>query len=411
MPLRIAPFVAFFGACVSFLVALAFGITATDALTLVGLAGSAAVGIGIVGAVVLHFARGRTIAVQTGIIALTSVVAQASAMFAASGPLFSASNADGALAAVLIVAGTVGVLITVALGIRVDADRRSVVEATRQVGRGDTVSIETPATEEFADVANEVERMGAKLDESLSRERSLDRSRRELVAWVSHDLRTPLARLRAVVEALEDRIVDDPDTIRAYYRTLDVETMRLSKLIDDLLELSRISAGALELTFESLPIAELVSDVVASASEVAERKGVTVDLQIEAGPHAWVSSSHIERALGNLLDNAIRHTARGDAIAVRVAESSDFVRVTVEDSCGGIPPAELARLNDLEPGSTDLHEAATHAGLGVTIARGLVEAHSGRLSVANTSEGCCFTIELPRQSGGAATISEDAANR
>jgi signal transduction histidine kinase len=411
MRVRITAIVAIAGVSISYLAAIAFGISSMDAVKLVGLAGSAAIGVGFVGAVVLHLAHGRTIGVQTGIVALTSVATQAGAMFAASGPLFSASNADGALTAVLIVAGTVGVLISLALGARVDADRRSVVEATRQVARGDAVSIETPATEEFADVAYEVEQMGTQLDESLSRERSLDRSRRELVAWVSHDLRTPLARLRAVVEALEDRIVDDSDTIRSYYRTLDVETMRLSKLIDDLLELSRISAGALELQLESLSIAELVSDVVASASEVAERKGVTVNLRIGARPRARISPSHIERALGNILDNALRHTPPGKTITVSVAESPDVAKIMVEDSCGGIPPAELARLNDPTRGPPNLHAPATHTGLGVTISRGLVEAHSGRLSVANTRDGCCFTIELPRQPDTSETTAPEPAKR
>jgi signal transduction histidine kinase len=411
VPLRIATIVAAVGASVSYLAALAFGIGTMDAVKLVGLAGGAAIGVGFVGAVILHVAHGRTIGVQTGIVALTSVATQAGAMFAASGPLFSARNMDGALTAVLIVAGTVGVLISLALGVRVDDDRRIVVEATRQVARGDAVTIEAPATEEFADVAHELERMGAQLDESLAHERSLDRSRRELVTWVSHDLRTPVARLRAVVEALDDRIVDDSDTVRAYYRTLDVETTRLSKLIDDLLELSRISAGALELRLVSLPIAEVVSDVVASTREVAEQKGVIVKLRIDARPRARISPSHIERALGNLLDNAIRHTAPGDTVVVAVADSADFAKITVEDSCGGIPPAELARLNDPGRPPPDLHAAAAHTGLGVTISRGLVEAHAGYVSVANTRNGCCFTIQLPRQPDTSETASPVAANR
>ncbi len=406
MPLRIAAIISAVGAVVSFLAARAAGLETTDSLTIVGLAGGAAVGVGLVGALVLYGARGHTITVQAGIVAVTSVVAVIGSMIAASSSLFSASSETGALAATLIVSGTVAVLVSLALGVRVDADRRRVIEATHQVARGDTVSIETPATEEFADVAHEVERMAAELAEAQSRERSLDRSRRELVAWVSHDLRTPLARLRAVVEALQDRIADDPETIRSYYRTLDVETLRLSKLIDDLFELSRISAGTLELQFESLSVAELVSDVVASAHEVADRKGVRLDLRVEARPRGRISPSHIERALGNLLDNAIRHTATGGKIGVVVGESPDHIQVLVEDGCGGIPSAELARLSDPTRRPTDLHMTTTNPGLGLIIARGMVEAHSGRLSAANAGEGCCFTIELPREPGAAGTGAE-----
>lgn len=397
MPLRAAAVVAVAGAVVSLLSALVFGLATGDALEIVGVASGAAIGAGVVGAAVLHLARRRAIALQSGIAALTSVAAVAAAMVAASSFMFSASSEAGALAAILIVAGTVGVLVSLALGNRIASDRRTVVEATRRVGRGGALSIDLPATEEFADVANELQEISAQLDRAQARERSLDRSRRELVAWISHDLRTPLARLRAVIEALEDEIVGDPKVIRAYYRTLDRETLRLSALIDDLFELSRISAGALELQLEALPLAELVSDVVAAATGTAAQKRIVLDLEVAAQPRVRISSSHVERALDNLVDNAIRHTPRDGRVRVRVEATDERAQVLVEDNCGGIPEAELAQLLSPPSATSALEVSSTRRGLGLLIARGLVEAHAGTIAVENTDTGCRFTITVPRQ--------------
>src|SRR5207249_5061553 len=136
----------------------------------------------------------------------------------------------------------------------------SLREATRRIGQGQALSqVERPATAELASLAEELESMSRRLDEARQREQALDASRRELVAWVSHDLRTPLAGIRAMVEALEDRVVSDPPTISAYYANLRVETDRLAALVDDLFELSVIQAGALDLQFEPSSLSEIVS--------------------------------------------------------------------------------------------------------------------------------------------------------
>ena len=115
--------------------------------------------------------------------------------------------------------------------------------------------------------------------EARERERRLEASRRELVAWVSHDLRTPLAGLRAMAEALEDGVVDDPATVADYHRRIRAETDRMAGLVDDLFELSRINAGALRLTLHTVPLGDVVSDAVAAAAPVAAAKRVRLDAQ------------------------------------------------------------------------------------------------------------------------------------
>jgi signal transduction histidine kinase len=236
--------------------------------------------------------------------------------------------------------------------------------------------------------------------ESRARERQLEASRREVVAWVSHDLRTPLAGLRAMAEALEDGVVADPETVNEYHRRIRVESDRMATLVDDLFELSRINAGALRLTMEAVSLADVVSDAVATATPVARAKGVRLVAQPGIYPIVRASEPELGRVLRNLLVNAIRHTPAERAVLVDggVDEQGSWVAVT--DACGGIPEADLTRVFDVAfRGEAARTPAATAngsgGGLGLAIARGLVEAHRGEIAVANVGEGCRFTVHLP----------------
>ena len=149
------------------------------------------------------------------------------------------------------------------------------------------------------------------------REQALEGSRRELVAWVSHDLRTPLSAIRALVEALEDGIVDDRPTVARYHTMLRIEAERLSGLVDDLFELSRTQAGVLRLEFESVSLADLVSDALAGASAVAATKGVHLEGHVAGvAPELHASAPEVLRALRNMLENAIRHTPSDGTVVV-----------------------------------------------------------------------------------------------
>lgn len=247
-------------------------------------------------------------------------------------------------------------------------------------------------------LARELEAAGRRADDASARERALERSRRQLVAWVSHDLRTPLAGIQAMVEALDDGVVDDPAEIHAYYRRLTDQTSRLAHLVDDLFELSRIEADALDLTLERVSLGDLVSDAVASASVLAEAKGVRVDGQVAARPpDVAASSRELTRVVQNLLDNAIRHTPPGGSVSVRVGRADAHAEVSVVDGCGGIPAHDLDRVFDLayRGDAARTPGAGGGAGLGLAIARGFVEAHRGDIAVHNEGDGCRFTVRLP----------------
>jgi signal transduction histidine kinase len=247
-------------------------------------------------------------------------------------------------------------------------------------------------------LAEELDAAGKRADAAAARERALERSRRQLVAWVSHDLRTPLAGIQAMVEALDDGVVDDRAEVHAYYGRLILETGRLARLVDDLFELSRIEADALDLTLERVSLGELVSDAVASASVLADAKGVRVQGQVAQRPPEVSASSHeLTRVVQNLLDNAIRHTPPGGSVSVLVGRADSHAEVSVVDGCGGIPSDDLERVFDLayRGDAARTPGAEGGAGLGLAIARGFVEAHRGDIAVRNEGDGCRFTVRLP----------------
>jgi len=233
--------------------------------------------------------------------------------------------------------------------------------------------------------------------EARERERRIEASRRELVAWVSHDLRTPLAGMRAMAEALEDGVVNDPATVAEYHRRIRDETDRMASLVDDLFELSRINAGALRLSLASVSLGDVVSDAVASAEPVAAAYGVRLVAASRGWPTVRGSEPELSRIVANLLRNAIGHTPVDGTVRVTGGHDARGGWVAVSDRCGGIPDADLPRVFDVafrgEAARTPRRSGG--GGLGLAIVRGLVEAHRGWVAVRNVDGGCRFVVHLP----------------
>lgn len=239
-------------------------------------------------------------------------------------------------------------------------------------------------------------------DQARQRERRIEQGRRDLVAWVSHDLRTPLAGLRAMAEALEDRVVDDAVTVSEYHRRIRVETDRMTRLVDDLFELSRINAGALRLTLAAVPLGDVVSDALASTAPLAAARRVRLEAPDSGWPTVLASEPELARVVGNLLLNAVRYTPSDGTVRVEAGWDGDKAWLAVADTCGGIPEQDLPRVFDVafrgEPARTPRPGnggPASTGGLGLAIVRGLVEAHGGRVQVRNITDGCRFEIWLP----------------
>jgi signal transduction histidine kinase len=235
------------------------------------------------------------------------------------------------------------------------------------------------------------------LHEAHDAERAAEASRRELVAWISHDLRTPLAGIRAMSEALADGVVSDADDVAEYARRIRGETVRLTGMVDDLFQLSRITSGALTLTLSAVPLHEVVSEAVAVEGVAAARKGVRVEAAESVWPVVRGSDPELARVVRNLLSNAIRHTPPDGAVVVAAGVTDDRAWLRVDDGCGGIPDDDLDRVFDVafrgEGARTPDDES--RGGLGLAIARGLVEAHDGDIRAENHGPGCRFEIRLP----------------
>src|SRR2546421_6461510 len=235
--------------------------------------------------------------------------------------------------------------------------------------------------------------MGA--DEARAKERAAEANRRDLVAWVSHDLRTPLAGLRAMSEALEDKVVVDPDTVAEYHRRIRVETDRMAGLVDDLFELSRITAGALRLHLARVPLSDVVSDAVASAAPVAAARGVRLVAAESGWPVVQASEPELARIVANLLLNAIRYTPSDGTVTVSGGRDGDGAWLAVTDACGGIPDTDLPRVFDVAFRGEAARTPGSGGGLGLAIVRGLVEAHRGTVAARNVDGGCEFRVRLP----------------
>jgi signal transduction histidine kinase len=228
-------------------------------------------------------------------------------------------------------------------------------------------------------------------------EREIEASRREMVAWVSHDLRTPLAGIRAMSEALEDGVAEDPPR---YLARIVGDVERMSNMLDDLLALSRLHSGTLKLTLERIDLADLVSEGLASAHPLANERGVRLSGSADGPVGALIDSREVSRALSNLVTNAIRHTPPDGEVTVEAHTEADTAVISVIDQCGGIPADELTRV--FEPGWRGTQgrtpTPGEGAGLGLAIVHGVTLAHGGTVGVTNFSQGCRFQVRLPNGS-------------
>lgn len=246
-------------------------------------------------------------------------------------------------------------------------------------------------------LANQTQQQVAETSAALEKERSrreIEQTRRELIAWMSHDIRTPLAGIRAMGEALEDAVAPDP---AAYISSIVSATKRASSMVDDLMALAALSSGSLDLAKEPVSMGDVLSDLAAQLAELAAQRGVTVKGQVIGVTEVNGDPRLLARAVQNALVNAVNYTDAGSSVSARAWSSEKHVIVEIRDQCGGISPEELPRL--FEAGwrgdSARTPSAAVGSGLGLPIVRNIVEAHDGKVNIENADGGCLLTIFLP----------------
>ncbi len=314
--------------------------------------------------------------------------------------LMFASQHDLLLATVLLlfaagIAISVGYFLSAALTDRIVALNR----ATQEIARGE-LSTRVPVTgnDEMASLARTFNEMAEQLQAADQKQRELDELRRNLIAWAGHDLRTPLASIQAMVEALADGVVEDPETVDRYLHTAQREIRSLSLLIDDLFELAQLEAGGLRLGLGPNSISDLISDTLESFSELAARQGVSLEGSVEPDVDpVTMDAQQIGRVLANLVGNALRHTPAGGTVRVEAMASAEGVQVDVRDTGRGIDAEDLPHIFErFYRGEKSRSRATGGAGLGLAIAKGLVEAHGGQIGVeSGPGQGTRFYFTLP----------------
>ena len=240
-----------------------------------------------------------------------------------------------------------------------------------------------------------LDQMASRLQRALASERAAERMRRDLIVAVSHDLRTPLASLRAMVEAIDDGLVEQPNDVRRYAGEMRRSTDQLVNLVDDLFELSQLDAGAIAVETRRARLDQVVADALDAVGAEASTKQLTMQADLGDAFDA-PCSPRVARVLQNLLSNAVRHTPADGTVRVTAARHATMLALTVHDSGEGIAPEHLSHV--FEPFyRADPARSGPGAGLGLALAKRIVEALGGTIRAESGGHvlGASFAVDLP----------------
>lgn len=373
--------------------------TGSAFLEIVDVAVLSALGVGVVGIVISWFTRRWSlrwhifVLVAVGVLgAYVGTLAIARLMFLSTHDLLVVTVVSSAAAVVsFFVTGGIGWSLTRwSLALQLQVREWAPGAVPRQAADGPW---------ELREVSRELAATQRRLEQGRLRELRLEEARRELVSWVSHDLRTPLAGMRAMAEALEDGLAPDPNR---FHRQIRAEVDRMTTMVDDLFELSRIHAGVLKLNPTTLPLGDIISEAIAGAYPVAKARHVRLGGSVDDGLEVTADPAGLSRVLSNLLMNAIRHTPAEGTVEITGRQHDDGIELSVIDGCGGLAADEMSRVFDLgwqgsEARTPSTSETPQGAGLGLAIVKGIVEAHQGRVEVENLvgESGCRFSVVMP----------------
>jgi signal transduction histidine kinase len=312
-----------------------------------------------------------------------------------------ASDHDLLLAIVLLVfAGGMAMVLGYFLSSTITERIHQLKEAAEKLAQGElNTRVPIKGRDEVASLARTFNQMAKQLQAADQRQRELESLRRDLIAWVSHDLQTPLASMRAILEALSDGVVEDPDTVQRYLNTAQRDVRSLSALIDDLFQMAQLDAGGFPLHSADASISDLISDTLESFTQLAKQGDLSLEGNVD--PHVdpvHMDTQAIGRVLNNLIGNALRHTPAQGRVSVWVRRTGKGVEVTVSDTGEGIRAEDLPRVFErfYRGDASRSRTRGTGAGLGLAIARGIVQAHGGDITVeSRTGMGTQFTFHIP----------------
>jgi signal transduction histidine kinase len=333
-----------------------------------------------------------------GVYALSSLLTFFNVWFSAQ--MMFASQHDLLLAIVLLVfAGGMAMALGYFLSSTITERVHQLRDAAAKLAEGDLKTrVLVRGRDEVAALAQTFNQMAEQLEAADAKQREMEKMRSELVAWVGHDLQTPLASVRAILEALSDGMVEDPETVKRYLNTAQRDVRSLSSLIDDLFQMAQLNAGGFQLERADSSLADLVSDTLESFAELASRQGVKLSGSVEANVDpVYMDTRRIGRVLNNLIGNAIRHTPAHGEVQVEVRRTSQGAVVSVTDTGEGIRADDLPHIFDgFYRGEKSRSRATGGAGLGLAISRGIVQAHGGEIHVeSEVGRGSRFVFHIP----------------
>jgi signal transduction histidine kinase len=302
------------------------------------------------------------------------------------------------MTALLIFGGVVAVISALFISGALIERIQALGDASARVARGELATrLVVSGNDELAQLGHMFNRMATELAALDHKQRQLEQTRRDLVAWASHDLRSPLAALRAMNEAILDGVVTDEATQAQYRRQMQREIEQMGRLIDDLFDLAQMDTQAMPLLRKPTDMGMLIEEAVEGTQARAREAGLTLERRVEDGlPLVSVAPDKLARVLYNLLDNALHHAPRGGSITVSAARAEGGVLIRVHNTGSRIAAADLPHVFERfyrgEAARTQRRDGQRSAGLGLAIARGFVEAHGGRITVESGADGTAFGV-------------------
>jgi signal transduction histidine kinase len=330
--------------------------------------------------------------------ALASILTFFNVWFSAQ--LMFVSQHDLLLAVVLLVfAGGMAMVLGYFLSSTVTERIHLLKGAAEKLAEGDLrTRVPVNGRDEVAALSITFNQMAEQLQAADKKQHELESLRRDLIAWVSHDLQTPLTSMRAILEALSDGVVEDPETVKRYLNTAQRDVKNLSALIDDLFQMAQLDAGGFPLHRADASLSDLVSDTLESFTELAKQHEVTLEGNVDSDVDpVLMDTQAIGRVLNNLISNALRHTPNQGRVSVWVRRTTPGVEVKISDTGEGIRAEDLPHIFErFYRGEKSRNRGTGGAGLGLAIARGIVHAHGGEIKVESViGRGTQFIFHIP----------------
>lgn len=371
--------------------------TGADYLTVMLYSAAVAVAVGALAWVALRLFARAPIIVHIVTIVVAAVAAVAGGIALVANAMYISEDDVAVAINVTMTSGLVSVGMAIGLGVSLSRAAQRLRRAATQLGTGGSLEPARAVTAELAAVHDELVESSRRLRTARAETELSEQARRELVTRIAHDLMAPLAGIRAIAESLEDGLSPDP---AQHLRQLSSQVKRTTALVYDLFAVSRIDAGELTLSLDTVSLTDLASDVVAEFTELARARGLRLQFEATESVTVHVDSRELSRVLVNLMTNAFEHSPDGGVVEVSVAREGDTAALSVRDQGPGIPDADLPHLFEpgwrrslaRTPGGLDLSGGA---GLGLAIADAVVAAHGGSIRVTALDPGTQFTVRLP----------------